>query len=832
MKQEYDITGMTCSACAVHIEKSVSRIPGVGEIKVNLLNNTLTIEGEAPLDDSVIVKAVDSAGYGAKPKNRAVEQKPAQMINTELKDMGKRLLLSTIFSLPLIYVSMGPMLNLPLFSFLKGAANAGTLALTQFILALIVCYINRQIFISGFKTLFKGSPTMDSLIAIGSSAAVVYGVYALYKITIGLSYGDLEVAHHFAMDLYFESAAMILTLVLFGKYLETRAKGRTSEAVSKLMDLSPEVATVIRGGEEIQIPVEEVVVGDSVVVRPGGRFPVDGVVISGFSAVDESALTGESLPVDKGEGDSVMSASVNTTGRLVYRAERVGEDTTLAQIITLVEEASASKAPISKLADRVSGVFVPIVIAIAALTMVVWLIAGQPLESALAFGIAVLVISCPCALGLATPTAIMVGTGKGAQSGILIRSAEALEAVQGATTVVLDKTGTVTEGRPKVTDIITDGELTPQEFIQLAASLESGSEHPLAHALLERAKEMEVPLLEVSNFNAVVGKGLKGEINGALLLGGNEAFMREEGVATDHLSQKGEALANGGKTPLYFARNGELLGIVAVADTVKESSLTAIRKLQRMGLEVVMLTGDNSRTAEAIAKEVGISKVFAEVLPDGKEAAIRELQEEGAKVVMVGDGINDAPALVRADVGMAIGAGTDIAIEAADIILMRNDLNSVSTAIKLSKATLTTIKQNLFWALFYNSLGIPLAAGVFFTAFGWRLNPMFAALAMSFSSIFVVTNALRLKRFKDDKPHKSGRRVTTMEKVLTIDGMSCMHCVGRVDKALKGLNGVDVKVDLESNSATIKSSEPISNEVLKGVVEEAGYTVTAIKEVS
>ncbi len=832
MKQEYDISGMTCSACAIHVEKSVSKVPGVGEIKVNLLNNTLTIEGEAPLDDSLIIKAVDSAGYGAQPKNKAVEHKPGQAINEEVKGMAKRLIFSLIFSIPLMYIAMAPMLNLPIFSFFLGAANGGTMALTQFIFALAVTYINRQIFISGFKTLFKGAPTMDSLIAIGSSAAMVYGVYALFKITIGLSYGDLEMAHRFAHDLYFESAAMILTLVLLGKYLETRAKGRTSEAVSKLIDLSPEEATVLRDGVEIQIPVEELQVGDSVVVRPGGRFPVDGTVISGFSAVDESALTGESLPVDKGEGDTVMSASVNTTGRLVYRADRVGEDTTLAQIITLVEEASASKAPISKLADRVSGVFVPIVIAIALLATIIWLIKGEPVESALAFGIAVLVISCPCALGLATPTAIMVGTGKGAQSGILIRSAEALEAVQGATTVVLDKTGTVTEGKPKVTDIVTANDLDLQEFIQLAASLESASEHPLAHALLEKAEEMGVQLLEVSDFSAVVGKGLKGKVGESLLIGGNALFMGEEGVVTDHLSQTGEELANNGKTPLYFARDGELLGIVAVADTVKESSLAAIKKLQAMGLEVVMLTGDNQRTAEAIAKEVGITKVYAEVLPDGKEAAIRELQSGGAKVVMVGDGINDAPALVRADVGMAIGAGTDIAIEAADIILMRNDLTSVSTAIKLSKATLTTIKQNLFWALFYNTLGIPLAAGVFFTAFGWRLNPMFAALAMSFSSIFVVTNALRLKRFKGDKPHKIERSGSMSEKVLTIEGMTCMHCVGRVDKALKGIAGAEVVVDLESGSATVKSSQAISDEVLKGVVEGAGYNVTAIREVS
>ena len=832
MKQEYDISGMTCSSCALHVEKSVAKIPGIGEVKVNLLNNTLTIEGESQLDDSLIMQAVDAAGYGAKPKNRVVERSPHQALNDELKSMGKRLLLSLIFSLPLMYLAMGHMFNWPLWAFFKGAANANSLALTQFILALIVCYINRQIFISGFKSLFKGAPTMDSLIAIGSSAAVVYGVYALYKIGLGLGQGDLASAAHFAMDLYFESASMILTLVLLGKYLETRAKGKTSDAVSKLIDLSPEVATVIRDGQEFQIPVEEVKVGDNVVVRPGGRFPVDGTVLEGVSAVDESALTGESLPVDKAEGDIVLSASVNTTGRLVYRADRVGEDTTLAQIITLVEEASASKAPISKLADRVSAVFVPIVILIALLATVIWLFAGQPVESALAFGIAVLVISCPCALGLATPTAIMVGTGKGAQSGILIRSAEALEAVQGANTVVLDKTGTVTEGKPKVTDIIVVGEISVDDFVKLAASLESGSEHPLAHALLESAQERGIALAEVTNFQAIVGKGLRGEVEGSVMIGGNEAFMLEEKITLSEGANRAEALANQGKTPLYFAKDGQLLGIIGVADTVKESSLEAIKRLQAMGLEVVLLTGDNLKTANAIAKEVGLSSVFAEVLPDGKEAVIRQLQAEGKRVVMVGDGINDAPALVRSDVGMAIGAGTDIAIEAADIILMRSDLNSVATAIRLSKATLKTIKQNLFWALFYNTLGIPLAAGVFFTAFGWRLNPMFAALAMSFSSIFVVTNALRLKRFKGDIGKNRAIRGKAMQKILKIEGMTCMHCVGRVEKALLAIDGVKGHVDLKSNSATLELSHPVSDETLKQSVEEAGYKVTAIVEAS
>ncbi|MFA6646665.1 MAG: heavy metal translocating P-type ATPase [Sphaerochaetaceae bacterium] len=835
MKQEYDVTGMTCSSCAIHVERSVNKIPGIGEVKVNLLTNTLTIDGATQLDDAIILQAVDAAGYGATPKQVTATEKshdPRLLVAKELQTMKKRLILSFAFAIPLMYLAMGHMFGWPLPTFFLGPEHASSLALTQLLLAGAVCYFNRHIFISGFKTLFKGAPTMDSLIALGSTAAMVYGIYALYKIGIGLGQGDMDIVTHFAMDLYFESAAMILSLVLLGKYLETKAKGRTSDAVSKLIDLSPKFATVIRDEREVQVPVEQVALGDTVVVRPGGRFPVDGTVLSGTSAVDESALTGESLPVEKLVGDVVLSASVNTTGRLVYRADRVGEDTTLAQIIALVENASASKAPISKLADRVSAVFVPIVIGIALLSTLIWFLAGQPLESALAFGIAVLVISCPCALGLATPTAIMVGTGKGAESGILIRSAEALEAVQAVSTVVLDKTGTITAGKPQVTDVVPSAKVERSKLIQLSASLEGASEHPLAQAVLALAQKEHITLLEVSDFKAIPGKGLQGTIDSALVIGGNEAFMEAQGVDISELSTQATAMAMDGKTPLYFAQDSQALGIIGVADVVKASSTAAIARLQKMGLEVVMLTGDNERTAAAIAKKVGITRVFASVLPEGKEAVVRQLQAEDKKVVMVGDGINDAPALVRADVGMAIGAGTDIAIEAADIILMRSDLQSVPTAIRLSKATLKTIKQNLFWALFYNTLGIPLAAGVFFTAFGWRLNPMFAALAMSFSSVFVVTNALRLKRFKSDKNEiKEIKEESKMKKTILIEGMTCMHCVGSVEKALSALPGVEAQVDLKSNSATVTVPANISDAQLRTAVTEAGYTVTDLKEV-
>lgn len=844
MKKEFDVSGMTCSSCAIHVEKSVRKIDGLGEVRVNLLTNTLSIDMDGDsvdIDDQRIVKAVEDAGYGASPKVKhdasesvSSANDPRVHVAKELKSMRSRLIVSFAFSIPLLYLAMGHMFNWPLPDFFHGTQNAMTFAFTQILLTIPVFIVNGRYFRTGFKTLLKRAPTMDSLIALGSSAAMVYGIYAIYKIGIGLGHGDMASVMRFSMDLYFEAAAMILSLVLLGKYLELKAKGRTSDAVSKLIDLSPKTAIVLRDGKEQEVPVEQVVVGDTVIVRPGGRFPVDGTVISGNSAVDESALTGESLPVAKGEGDQVLSASINTTGRLSYRADRVGEDTTLAQIIKLVEDASASKAPIAKLADRISAVFVPIVIAIALVSVFVWILAGQPIESAMAFGIAVLVISCPCALGLATPTAIMVGTGKGAEHGILIRSAEALETAQSVDTVVLDKTGTITEGKPRVTDILVAPTMERTDLLSTAAALEAASEHPLSLAILEKVRDENMDIREIESFEAIPGKGLRGVVDTVTLFGGNATYMKEMNIDISPLEEQGNNLSNEGKTPLYFARGSALLGLIAVADVVKESSLAAVQRLQEMGLEVVMLTGDNERTAHAIANRVGISRVFASVLPDGKEAAVRSLQDEGRKVAMVGDGINDAPALVRADVGMAIGAGTDIAIESADIILMRSDLQEVATSISLSKATLRNIKQNLFWALFYNTLGIPLAAGIFFPFFGWRLNPMFAAAAMSLSSVFVVTNALRLKRFKPTYSRhiqraKIGKgEVETMEKTILIEGMTCMHCSGRVEKALNAIEGVRATVDLQGKKANATVTDGVTDAMLRDAVTEAGYEVVQI----
>ncbi|MGI6433260.1 MAG: heavy metal translocating P-type ATPase [Sphaerochaetaceae bacterium] len=834
MKKEYHISGMTCSACALHVEKGVKAVEGLANIQVNLLTNTLSVE--VPSDnqeiDQSIIKAVENSGYGAVAKGQHASQtvQKESFGDQELASMKKRLIISFAFSIPLMYLAMGHMFNWPLPPWFHSPQLAMNFAFTQFLLAIPVFIANSRYFKSGFTALGKRSPTMDSLIALGSSAALVYGVYAIYRIGIGLGVGDAQTVNRFSMDLYFESAVMILSLVLLGKYLEAKAKGRTSDAIGKLIDLSPSVATVIRDDKEIEIPVEQVVVGDLVVVKPGGRFAVDGTVVSGSSAVDESALSGESLPVDKAEGDTVFSASINTTGRLVYRADKVGNDTTLAKIIALVEEASASKAPISKLADRISGVFVPIVIAIALLTTFVWLVLGFPIESALAFGIAVLVISCPCALGLATPTAIMVATGKGAEHGILIRTAEALETAQSVDTVVLDKTGTITEGRPQVTDIITAEGVDQKKLLFYAGTVEAGSEHPLSIAVMEKVDQEGIKIGELDEFSSTPGKGISAITEGQEILGGNRQFLVEKEIDISSLLQKADELSTQGKTPLFFSLDKKLLGLIAVADVVKPSSIEAIKQMQKMNLDVVMLTGDNEKTAQAIAKTVGITHLYASVLPDGKEQVIQDLQQQGGKVAMVGDGINDAPALVRSDVGMAIGAGTDIAIESADIILMHSDLRDVSTAIALSKATLRNIKQNLFWALFYNVLGIPLAAGLFFPLFGWRLSPMFAAAAMSASSIFVVTNALRLKRFGSKKIKGERQGEQKMKKIIAIEGMSCMHCVNHVQKALNAIPQVEASVDLATNSATVTLAHPVSDEVLKNAVTEAGYTALSIQE--
>lgn len=762
--QKFNVTGMTCSACTAAVEKSVRKLQGVGEVNVNLLANSMTVDyDEAALDSGRIIGAVVDAGYKATvytPGAAAAPQQAENPVQAELKEMKMRVIVSFIFLIPLMYLAMHHMLNewigLPVPGFVKhffhGAQNGVAFAFGQFLLLLPIVFVNRKYFQVGFKTLWKRSPNMDSLIAIGSTAAIVYGIYAVFRIGYLVGHGHMEMADHMLMDIYFESAGTILALITLGKYLEARSKGKTSEAIAKLMDLAPKTATVVREGAEVEIPVGDVIVGDVVVVRPGQSIPVDGVIIEGSSAVDQSALTGESIPVEKAVGDKVIAATINKTGYFKFTAQKVGGDTTLAQIIQLVEEASASKAPIAKLADQISGVFVPIVIVVAIVATVVWLLLGKPIDFALSIGIAVLVISCPCALGLATPVAIMVGTGKGASNGILIKSAEALEIAHTVKTVVLDKTGTVTEGKPRVTDILTAQGVEQQLLLEVAASLEQPSEHPLAEAIVEYAQQNGIKVSQVDGFNAVSGRGIVAQLGGAEYYAGNLAMMQEHGVDTASLQSQSDAFAEDGKTPLYFASKGKLLGIIAVADVVKPTSREAIEQFKAMGIDVVMLTGDNKRTAEAIRKQLGIDRVVAEVLPQDKEREVRLIQQKGKKVAMIGDGINDAPALARADVGIAIGAGTDVAIESADIVLMKSDLMDAVTAIQLSKSVILNIKENLFWAFFYNTLGIPLAAGVFY-GLGWLLNPMFAAAAMSLSSVCVVTNALRLRWFKPRRVH-------------------------------------------------------------------------------
>lgn len=756
-KDFFDITGMTCSACANRIEKGVKKLPGIQEVSVNLLKNSMMVSyDETALNRDDIIQSVEKAGYGASVKEETQKSQVSSNTGAEKKDaakeqyklMKKRLFWSAVFTIPLFYISMGHMFGWPLPQGLLGMENAMNFAFTQFLLLVPILFINSHYYKTGFRTLFEGSPNMDSLVALGSGAAVVYGIYAIYKISYGLGHMDMQMVDSFMMDLYFESAGTILTLITLGKTLEARAKGKTSDATTKLMDLAPKVARVERNGKEMRIPVEEVQAGEIIIVKAGESVPVDGVVLEGNSSVDESALTGESIPVEKHEGDTVIGATINKTGYFKMRATKVGNDTALAQIVRLVDEATSSKAPIAKLADKVSGVFVPIVITIAIVSTVVWLLAGYGLEFALSIGIAVLVVSCPCALGLATPTAIMVGTGRGATNGILIKSAEALETAHSLNTVVLDKTGTITQGKPVVTDILTEKGKKEEEVLQIAASLEKLSEHPLAEAIVAEAKKRRINFLPVEDFKQIPGQGISGNINGKVCLAGNSRMMNAFRVSNDKLVRLGEQLADNGKTPLFFSYGGKMVGVVAVADVVKPTSKQAIQELSSMGIEVVMLTGDNKKTAQAIQKQVGVDRVVAEVFPEDKEKEIRRLQEQGKKVAMVGDGVNDAPALARADVGIAIGAGTDVAIESADFVLMKSDLLDVSTAIQLSKAVIRNIKQNLFWAFIYNIIGIPIAAGVFYLAFGLKMNPMIGALAMSFSSVFVVSNALRLRWFK------------------------------------------------------------------------------------
>ena len=856
MKQTFNVSGMTCSACSAHVEKAVCRLEGVAEVNVSLLTNSMQVTyDEDAASSEAIIAAVKSSGYGASLPRAAETAAPAvrqeDVMAGELTRMKHRMVWSFVFLIPLFYISMGHMMGAPLPGFLTGMDNALAFAFTQLLLILPIMYLNDKYYKVGFKTLLRGAPNMDSLIAVGSMAAVAYGVFAIYQIGFGLGHGDGELVAKYHMDLYFESAGMILTLITLGKFLETRSKGKTSQAITRLMDLAPKTARVLREGGEMEIPVEEVRVGDRIVVRPGQAIPVDGTVTEGASAVDESALTGESLPVDKGPGDKVAAASINKSGSFVFEATRVGQDTTLAQMIRLVEEASSSKAPIAKLADKVAGVFVPVVMVIAAVTAVVWLAVTRSPEQALTAGVAVLVISCPCALGLATPVAIMVGTGKGAENGILVKSAEALETLHAIDTVVLDKTGTLTQGRPQVTDILPAGGVTESGLLGLAACLEAPSEHPLGAAIVEEAGARGLPRQPVERFAAVHGRGVEAVLGGCRCLAGNRAMMEEAGVDLAAWEDRAQALAAQGKTPLYFAKETSLLGLIAVADTPKPTSRDAVAAFRSLGIDVIMLTGDNRRTAAAIGAQLGVTEVLAEVLPQDKERKVSELQSQGRKVAMVGDGINDAPALARADVGLAIGAGTDVAIESADIVLMKSDLLGAAAAVELSRSTIRNIKENLFWAFFYNALGIPLAAGVFFPLLGWQLNPMFAAAAMSLSSVCVVSNALRLRFFKsrfrasrreenpvmtqpeavqdsndDNRTTKQGG-TTAMTKTMKIEGMMCAHCSGRVEKALNALPGVTATVDLEAGTASITGGA--ADDVLTKAVTDAGYTVVSIQ---
>lgn len=748
-KETYDVTGMTCSSCVRHVEKAVEKQPGVKKVTVNLLKNSMVVDyDENKLNQAEIEHAVSDAGYGASLRSKNADLTKDTEENSSQKEYEsykQRLIWSVIFTVPLIYLSMGHMLGWPLPFFFLGTTNAITFAFTQFLLLLPVVYLNRSYFINGFKSLFKGTPNMDSLVALGASAALVYGVFTIYKIGIGLEFLDFKSVSAHVMNLYFESAGTILTLITLGKTLEAKAKGKTTDAISKLLNLAPKMARVLRDNQEKNVPVEEVKKDDVVIVKAGESIPVDGVIISGSASIDESALTGESLPVDKKEGDKAIGATINRNGYFKMRVTKTGDETVLAQIVKLVDEATSSKAPIANLADRVSGVFVPIVIGIAFIAAIIWLLLGSTFEFALSIGISVLVISCPCALGLATPTAIMVGTGQGAINGILFKSAKALETTHELQTIVFDKTGTITEGKPVVTDIF-PLQNTENDLLQIAASLESLSEHPLAQAITNSAKEKNLSFLEVEKFTQVAGQGISGIIDGKKILAGNLKMMNENQIETTSANFLDNS-PNGGKTTLYFAQDNRLIGIIRVADVIKDTSKEAIEELNQMGLQTIMLTGDNETTARSIAKKAGIRNVIAEVLPADKEHEIQKLQNQGQKVAMVGDGINDAPALARADVGIAIGAGTDIAIDSADVVLMKSQLTEVSTAIRLSKATIKNIKENLFWAFIYNIIGIPIAAGIFYPAFGFKLSPMICALAMSFSSVFVVTNALRLRFF-------------------------------------------------------------------------------------
>ena len=884
MKERFDVTGMTCSACSSHVEKSVGKLTGVENVSVNLLTNSMQVEfDENKLDTAGIIKAVEDAGYGAAVKDGhaksgtktsgqsdSQENSGLSAVEQNVKNMKKRLIVSLIFWIPLMYVSMGHMiyqwLNIPMppftMNFLHGNENAITYAFTQFLLLLPILIANQKYFKNGFKTLWHRSPNMDSLIAIGAGAAILYGIFAIYRIGYAMGHGDMAVVHQYAHDLYFESAGTILTLITIGKYLETKSKGKTSEAITKLLNLAPKTVTAVRDGVEQVVDAADVEKGEIFLVKPGESVAVDGIVLEGKSSFDESAITGESIPVPKQEGDTIVSASINKSGLIRAKATKVGEDTTIAQIIRLVEEASSSKAPIAKMADKIAGVFVPAVITIALITGVIWLISGATFEFAMSTAIAVLVISCPCALGLATPVAIMVGTGKGAENGILIKSGDALETAHQIDTVVLDKTGTITQGKPVVTDIICAAgkSAAKTQLLQIAGSLEKGSEHPLAEAIVNYCVTNNISLEKVTDFNALFGKGIEGTVSGTHYYAGNEKMMEEKGISlsTEQKNQI-QALAKQGRTPLLFADEKQFLGIVAVADVVKPTSKEAVQKFRDYGIHVIMLTGDNEVTAQAIKEQVGIDEVIAGVLPTQKEEKISALKQAGHKVAMIGDGVNDAPALASADVGIAIGAGTDVAIESADIVLMKNDLLDAVGAVKLSKAVIRNIKENLFWAFFYNSIGIPLAAGVLYPLFQIKLNPMFGAAAMSLSSVCVVSNALRLRWVKlhdakktQSEPYQdvaastiadinqhnaldnnikstnNDKGESTMTTTISIEGMMCAHCQAHVEKALKEVAGVtEVTVSLENKNAVVTGDASV--EALKQAVVDAGYEVTDVK---
>ena len=844
--EQYIVTGMSCAACSSRVEKAVSKVPGVTSCSVSLLTNSMGVEGTA--SEQEIIKAVADAGYGASKKGEGAaktQSSSASAGEDMLKDrttpaLKKRLIASLGFLIVLMYFSMGHMMwGWPVPGFMKD--NHVMMGLLQMLLTIAVMVINQKFFISGFKGLIHRAPNMDTLVALGSGASFVYSTYALFAMTDAQMHGDMDAVMSYMHDFYFESAAMILALITVGKMLEARSKGKTTDALKGLMKLAPKTAVVIRGEKEVQVSIEQVQKGDCFVVKPGENIPVDGEVIEGNSAVNESALTGESIPVDKAVGDKVSAATVNQSGYLKCRATRVGEDTTLSQIIQMVSDAAATKAPIAKIADRVSGVFVPMVITIAVLTIIVWLIAGQSIGFALSRGIAVLVISCPCALGLATPVAIMVGNGMGARNGIMFKTAVSLEETGKMQIVALDKTGTITSGEPKVTDIIPAAGVTEDTLLKCAYALENKSEHPLARAILENAKEENAGIEEVTGFQALPGNGLTAILDGHTLYGGNHTFISSKVSVDGDIQKKAEKLAEAGKTPLFFGNEDRLLGVIAVADVIKEDSPQAIKELQNMGIHVVMLTGDNERTAKAIGQQAGVDEVIAGVLPEGKEQVIRKLKEKG-KVAMVGDGINDAPALTRADMGIAIGAGTDVAIDAADVVLMKSRLSDVPAAIRMSRATLRNIHENLFWAFFYNIIGIPLAAGVWYPLFGWKLNPMFGAAAMSLSSFCVVSNALRLNLFKmydasKDKKLKakkekkrSKKEDKTMKKIMHIEGMMCGHCEAAVKKALEALPQVDeAVVSHEAGTAELTLNAEIADDVLKKTVEDKDYTVTSVE---